>query len=157
MKPRPGLIARLAAHWRDLPLVAEALLAVMLAGLAIKLLSFNQILAFMARSPKQRPLSAAEREAIGARIGWAVPASARRLPWRATCFPQGIAAQWMLRRRGIAGTFHYGASILNASLEAHVWVMDGDRAIVGGREAPLMRTLVQVTAGQAIVASGRTA
>ena len=157
MKPRPGLIARLAAHWRDLPLAVEALLTVTLAGLAIKLLSFNQILAFAARPAKQRPLSAAEREVMGARIGWAVPAVARRLPWRATCFPQGIAAQWMLRRRGIAGTFHYGAAILNANLEAHVWVMDGDRAIVGGREAPLMRTLVQVTAGQPVLASGRTA
>jgi hypothetical protein len=157
MKPRSGLIARLASRWRDLPLVAEALVAVALAGLAVKLLSFNQILAFVGRPPKARHVAAAQREVIGARIGWAVPASARRLPWKATCFPQGIAAQWMLRRRGIAGTFHYGASILNDSLEAHVWVMDGERAIVGGREAPLMRTLVQVTAGEGAPASGRVA
>lgn len=157
MKPHPGLIARLVARRRDLPLAAEALVAVALAGLAVKLLSFNRILEFVGQPPKSRKVSAAEREAIGARIGWAVPASARRLPWKATCFPQGIAAQWMLRRRGIAGTFHYGASILNASLEAHVWVMDGERAIVGGREAPLMRTLVQVTAGEGVLASGRVA
>ncbi len=157
MTPRPGLISRVLARRRDLPLAAEALVAVALAGLAIRLWSFNRILDFAGRQPGQQEPPAATREELGRRIGWAVPAAARRLPWRATCFPQGLAAQWMLRRRGIAGTFHYGASILNESLEAHVWVTDGDRMIVGGREAPLMRTLVQVTAGDRPAAAGHTA
>lgn len=157
MNPRPGLIARLLARRRDLPLAAEAVVAVALAGLMIRFWSFNRILDFVRIPASPRHLSNAGRVEIGARIGWAVPAAGRLLPWRATCFPQGLAAQWMLRRRGIAGTFYYGASILNESLEAHVWVTDGGRMIVGGKEAPLMRTLVQVTAGERPVAAGRPA
>ncbi|MXO71261.1 lasso peptide biosynthesis B2 protein [Alteraurantiacibacter buctensis] len=157
MKFRTGLLSLVIAQRRHLPLVAEALVAVTLAGLAIRLWSFSRILESMGRAPSAAALSAAERAAVGARIGWAVPAAAKRLPWRATCFPQGLAAQWMLQRRGIAGTFYYGASITGASLDAHVWVMDGERAIVGFREASAMRTLVQVTAGERPAPEGRVA
>lgn len=157
MKSRPSLFTLVIAHRRHLPLVAEALVAVAFAGFAIRLWSFNRILQFVGRPPAMASLSPAERAAIGARIGWAVPAAAKRLPWRATCFPQGLAAQWMLRRRGIAGTFYYGASINDASLDAHVWVMDGERGIVGVREASAMRTLVQVTAGERPTPAGRVA
>jgi hypothetical protein len=146
MPQHTSFVSRLIRRWRDFPLVGEAVVMLVLAGLAIRMVSFPGILNLAAR-PVSGPLpSPACRLALGARIGWVVPASARRLPWRAKCFPQGLAAQWMLRRRGIPSTFHYGASVIDAGLEAHVWVSDGDTAIVGGRDAPLMRELVRAPA-----------
>ncbi|MEO8113933.1 MAG: lasso peptide biosynthesis B2 protein, partial [Phenylobacterium sp.] len=70
--------------------------------------------------------------ALAGRVRWAIVAVARRLPWRALCFEQGLAAHWMLRRRGTPATLHYGvAGSAEAGLKAHVWVRDGQRAIVG--------------------------
>jgi hypothetical protein len=68
---------------------------------------------------------------------WAVETAARRLPWRSVCIEQGIAAQRMLRRRGIDARLHYGASNQGASgkLEAHVWVTVDRIPVIGGAEA----------------------
>ena len=61
----------------------------------------------------------------------------RRVPWRALCFEQGLAAQIMLRRRGIASTLYYGAAPDKAEgLSAHVWVRDGAIDVVGCELAP---------------------
>lgn len=65
-------------------------------------------------------------------IRWAIVACARRVPWRALCFEQGLAAQFMLRRRGIASVLYYGAAPdTKQGLSAHVWVRDGNVDVVG--------------------------
>jgi hypothetical protein len=70
------------------------------------------------------------------RIRWAVSACARRVPWRAKCFEQGLAAQLMLRRRGTCSVLYYGAASGDErGLSAHVWVRDGDLDIIGGEIA----------------------
>jgi hypothetical protein len=52
------------------------------------------------------------------------------------CFQQGIAAQLMLRRRGIPSVLFYGAAQDElAGLFAHVWVRDRDVNVVGGEIA----------------------
>jgi hypothetical protein len=58
------------------------------------------------------------------------------MPWRTLCFQQGLAAQLMLRRRGIPSVLYYGAAQddLNG-LYAHVWVRDGDVDVIGGEIA----------------------
>ena len=74
---------------------------------------------------------------VDACIG-AIQAAASRLPWRAVCIEQGLAAQRMLRQGGIEARLHYGIRNAGASakLEAHVWVSVDGRTIIGGREAP---------------------
>lgn len=70
------------------------------------------------------------------RIRWAIGASAARVPWRALCFQQGLAAQLMLRRRGIPSVLYYGAAQDEGDgLSAHVWVRDGDVDVIGGEIA----------------------
>src|SRR5207244_1213701 len=70
------------------------------------------------------------------RIRWALVACARRVPWRATFFQQGLAGQFMLRRRGIPSVLYYGAAPDDQhGLSAHVWVRFGDLDVIGGEIA----------------------
>ena len=67
-------------------------------------------------------------------VGWAVSVAARVVPWRSVCLPQAIAAQRMLRRRGIPGRAVVGArrSASEKPIDLHVWVLVDGRPIVGG-------------------------
>jgi hypothetical protein len=52
------------------------------------------------------------------------------------CFQQGLAAQLMLRRRGIPSVLYYGAAQGDRTgLCAHVWVQDGEVDVIGGEIA----------------------
>jgi hypothetical protein len=83
-----------------------------------------------------QPRATAEARLL-ARVRWSVDAWARRVPWRAVCFQKGLAAHWMLRRRGIASVLHYGAAQApDEGLSAHVWVSVGRTIVTGGGEAP---------------------
>ena len=57
--------------------------------------------------------------------------SLQRLPWTIVCFPAGLAAHWMLRRRGALSQVHYGIRTTEAGLCAHVWVTLAGEIIVG--------------------------
>ena len=106
------------------------------AGFAIAVLSFRH-LGFLAARPLRRPTPPQHsRLQTVRRIRWAILATARLVPWRAVCFQQGIAAQLMLRRRGIPSVLFYGAAQDElAGLFAHVWVRDRDVNVVGGEIA----------------------
>jgi hypothetical protein len=70
------------------------------------------------------------------RIQWAVISAAARVPWRVMCFQQGLAAQLMLRRRGVPSVLYYGVAQDDQNgLHAHVWVRDGDVDVIGGEMA----------------------
>ena len=117
---------------RDRPapalLLAEAGAAIVAASLAIRLTAFRTLAARLERQGSQQPAADAETAYW---IRRAVLAWGRRLPWRAKCFEQGLAAAWMLRRRGLAYALHYGAATRDGSLAAHVWVTSGPGPIVG--------------------------
>ncbi|WP_294190483.1 lasso peptide biosynthesis B2 protein [uncultured Sphingomonas sp.] len=109
-------------------LLAEALVMLALASLLIAILPFRRVAALSARGQQGRPASAGE----AARLSRAVAAWGRQVPWRAVCFQQGLAAQFMLRRRGLAARLHYGARRdETGTLVAHVWVRSGDVDVIG--------------------------
>jgi hypothetical protein len=69
-------------------------------------------------------------------VGWAVQAASRYTPWSNTCLVQVLAAQRMLRERGIAGAIYIGAvpgdgSSGSVGLEAHAWLKCGDLFVTG--------------------------
>lgn len=68
---------------------------------------------------------------------WAIEAAATRLPWRAVCIEQGLAAQRILRRGGLPAVLHYGIRNEPAAtkLEAHVWVTVDGQTVLGGEAA----------------------
>ena len=69
-------------------------------------------------------------------IRWAVDTATRILPWSPVCIQRGLAAQWMLRRRGIDARLHYGLTTdERTALRAHVWVEALGETLVGGEDA----------------------
>jgi hypothetical protein len=128
LRPRQG-------GFSDIGLASEALVCLVLAGLALRVVSFPDLANFAGRrGPARR--SEPDCNATGARVGWAVAAAARRAPWGPRCFERGLAAHVMLRRRGEDSRLCYGArSDGERGPAAHVWVRLGDETIVGGDEA----------------------
>ena len=113
-------------------LVAEAILALGVAALAIALFPFRRIAASAARRVADGAAGEEERRRRVAEVRWAVAACARRVPWRAKCFEQGLAAQWMLGRRRIPSILHYGvAKGADRALIAHVWLRSGAWDVIG--------------------------
>lgn len=114
-------------------LLAEALLAVAGASAAIRLREFKRAIR-MGSLPLTRQKAASD---ITDDVRWAVETAARNVPWRAMCIQQGLALQWMLRRRGVDARLHYGIGRDEiGELQAHVWVAAGDSVVIGGDEAP---------------------
>lgn len=60
-----------------------------------------------------------------------------QLPVRwAVCFPQALAAHWMLRRRGIPSGIRFGVQRETpANLAAHAWLHAGGSIVLGGEVA----------------------
>jgi Transglutaminase-like superfamily len=60
---------------------------------------------------------------IAEEVGWAVTRAARYVPFRAVCLPQAMAAQVMLKRRGVKSVMHFGAAKgADKPLDAHAWL-----------------------------------
>lgn len=118
--------------WRRRLLLVEAVVAVAAASAAVRFVSFNRAVRLGARRMGTGTTSDVSAEDVR----WAVEAAARKSRWRAVCFQQGLAVQWMLRRRGIDAMLHYGIALdSEGELESHVWVAAGDTVIIGGAEA----------------------
>ncbi|MEO5374478.1 MAG: lasso peptide biosynthesis B2 protein [Alphaproteobacteria bacterium] len=130
-----SLVRRLLARRRELPLVVEATLWLLVAWLVLSLLPFQRI------APLLRPRVRAREGGDDTieRVRWAVTAAARRVPWPAVCFHQGIAAQRLLARRGIATTLRFGVrrdeGESGGGVESHVWAIADGRTVVGGEAA----------------------
>ena len=70
------------------------------------------------------------------RIGWAVDITSRYIP-DATCLTQALAAQFLLKRRGVAAELRIGvAKSATGQFEAHAWVESDGQVVIGGVESP---------------------
>jgi hypothetical protein len=137
---------RLARVWAlsgpDRALLVEAITTLAIASLVVALLPFRTIDRFAGRPARSGPPRDARRSLT--RVAWAVRAGARRAPFRAMCFEQGLAAAWMLRRRGITTALHYGAAREDDNLVAHVWVTAGDDDVIGCENKDRFAELVRL-------------
>ncbi|WP_295634738.1 lasso peptide biosynthesis B2 protein [Novosphingobium sp.] len=67
------------------------------------------------------------------RVAFAIPAIALRVPWRADCMVQAIAAQNWLGRYNIPSTMTIGVrKDAAAGFGAHAWLAVGDVLVTGG-------------------------
>ena len=65
----------------------------------------------------------ADQAQLAEDIGWAVTRAARYVPFKAVCLPQAMAAQVMLKRRGVQSVMHFGAAKgTDKPLDAHAWL-----------------------------------
>jgi hypothetical protein len=70
---------------------------------------------------------------MAARVAFAIPRVAARLPWRADCFIQAMAAQHWLRSKGITSELTIGTrKDSHGTFQAHAWLTCNDKIITGG-------------------------
>ena len=75
-------------------------------------------------------------DALVNRVAFAIPRVGQRVPWRADCLVQALAAQHWLGRRGVATTLVIGVDKPGpADFAAHAWLMADDRIVTGGQVA----------------------
>lgn len=130
-------------------LVAEALVAVATASIAIRLASFRSVVEKAgAVGPASGDREQDRREAF--RCSWAVERVAGLVPWRTVCFQKGLALHRMLRRRGVPSILHYGVGKQpEKGLAAHVWVSVDGWIVMGGDVAHEFRELASFPASAA--------
>lgn len=67
------------------------------------------------------------------RVAFIIPRVAARLPWRADCVVQAMAAQRWLGRAGVETRLELGVpKEKQANFQAHAWLTAGDRIVTGG-------------------------
>ncbi len=112
-------------------LAAEALVLLLAAGFALWCLPFASVRRLLSHYPRITRAGAVSAE----RTAWAVAAAARRLPapFR-DCLPQALVAEAMLKRHGAPAELVIGVRSggVAGRVQAHAWVVSGDRVVVGG-------------------------
>ena len=110
----------------------EAFVAIILARMAVRLISPARVFAWANRAPRRINRFAANEANW---ISWAVEQMATR-PWiNALCLPRALATHAMLRRRGIASRLCLGVARQDQALIAHAWVEIGEGDVVVDRDA----------------------
>lgn len=129
----------------DRLLTLEAILVLTIAAVCVALVPFRTLAQFASQPPRDGASSDTRADAITV-VRNAILRSARRMPLRAKCFEQGLAAVWLLRRRGVGTTLHYGMARLDGKFVAHVWVTVGDRGVIGCENCEEFRELARFPA-----------
>jgi len=124
-------------------LVMEAALTMLAARIALAIVPFGRLSRRFGRfvSPADAGLDldpglrgmATPRETLAVRrVGWAVRTVSPNLPFRAVCLQQAIAAQAMLRRRGVASVMHFGIDAEGQALpQSHAWLSAAGIGVTG--------------------------
>ena len=115
----------------DIALAIEAACMLTFFRIALNFLPVQTLTAWMGKA-QQSSLAQKEPAQTLRRIEWSIDAVVRHLPVTFVCFPQCLAAYFMLRRRHIASKLFYGVTRDADQLKAHTWVKVGDRTVVGG-------------------------
>jgi hypothetical protein len=117
------------------------------ARLALIWLPYGSVARLIARIPARRRISV---EPSPDRYSLAVKRAARLVP--AGCLPQAIAAHCLLRREGSISEIVFGvARDKHGGLEAHAWLWNGGRILVGGEKADRFIPLAPLLPGSGLV------
>jgi hypothetical protein len=135
MSPLHKLL-RLPACERRLLFQAWLLLVVLRVGLW--LVPFRTIQSLVFRLTARRQLIHTSNMAME-RIGWAVTVASVYVPF-ATCLPQALAAQMLLRWHGYSAKVRIGVAHTEMRrLEAHAWVECAGQIVIGGSAETVAR------------------
>jgi Uncharacterised nucleotidyltransferase/Transglutaminase-like superfamily len=117
----------------DIALAVEAGCMLTFFRIALRFLPLHRLTAWMGTHDQMPPSVPPENAAQTLRrIEWSIGAVVRHTPFTFVCFPQCLAAYFMLHRRHIASTLFYGVARDADQLKAHTWIKVGDRTVVGG-------------------------
>jgi hypothetical protein len=131
--------------WTERALLMEAFALLGIARLSILVLPFKWLAFTLGLHMKETGAQINPSDLDSARmIGQAIRSAANNTPWESLCLAQAVAGQWMLKRRGIAGTLYLGVAkeeTKPAKLGAHAWLRCGN-IILTGREGHKKFTVV---------------
>jgi hypothetical protein len=131
-----SLLARFwRLSWRDRALLTEALVFLTAACVGMRLVPFRRLAPYLGVVTTDAPPAGGAGGGQPTRVGRAVQAVSRRVPWRTQCLTEAMAAQWMLRRRGLPGVLHVGVHKEGDTMTAHAWTSCGNENVVGGAGA----------------------
>jgi hypothetical protein len=117
----------------DIALAVEAACMLTFFRVALNFLPVQRLTAWMGTDAHAlSSVSQAKALETIRRVEWSIGAVVRHGPLTFVCFPQCLAAYFMLRRRHIASKLFYGVTRDADQLKAHTWVKVGDRTVVGG-------------------------
>lgn len=117
---------------RDLGLLIEAAGMLLFFRAALRFVPVERLVAWMGREKNQEAaISGAARERACS-VAWAIGAIVRHSPLKFVCFPQALAAFFMLRRRRVPSQLFYGVARQGERLKAHTWVKVAGRTVIGG-------------------------
>lgn len=118
-----------STSWIERRLLIEAVIELARARWQLRTMAFKHLVAALEET-HPTPVRAAPATAL---ITWSVSVVARRVPWRADCFPQAIAGYRMLARRGRSTRIDLGVRRGNdGQLAGHAWLTQGSEVILGG-------------------------
>lgn len=114
-------------------LLLEAAMFMALVRPVILLLPFRKIAPLLGYERFESPHEISPAQVFKARqIGWAVVTMSYHTFWQATCLVQAVAAQLMLKWRGISGTVYLGTiKDKENNLLAHAWIRCGSEILTG--------------------------
>jgi hypothetical protein len=111
----------------------EASAHLVAARLAVRLLPYRVLTRLFELSSRRPEFTGSERARICLDVRSAVEGASRRLPG-SVCLPRALAAQAMLRRRGITTTLYLGVARSPAAPHpSHAWLKDGELGVAGTR------------------------
>jgi hypothetical protein len=120
----------------------EAILALALARFAVRFLPAAWILAWARRAPRHINRFAVTEAVTW--VPWAIETVGPKRWMRAACLARALAAQAMLRRRGVASRLCLGVAREGEALSAHAWLELGhNNIVVGGAQAPRFTRLME--------------
>ena len=125
-----GLVLRLPSRrWRAL---GQAVIELAAARLGLGADHTHHLSGSITSDSPTAPLSRAQMGLIDD-VTFAIPRVAARLPWRADCMVQALAAKRWLGRHDIVTQLVIGARTDGTNpLDAHAWLKAGERIVTGG-------------------------
>jgi hypothetical protein len=110
---------------------ARAWLWLLAARSGLTVFSYGRIAQLITRIPPRRMRAGTSPE----RCARAISRARRLVPW-CGCLPQAVATQCLLRREGLTSHLVFGvAQNQDGGLEAHAWLWNDGRILVGGETA----------------------
>ena len=113
-------------------LLLEAPLFLLTARFALALVPFPRLMHLITHPVRRAEVQGAMRAQQRSQVRRAIYTMRQRMHDQTTCLHRAIAAQLMLRRRGISTTLYFGATRRpGEELTIHAWVQDGTEGVVG--------------------------
>lgn len=118
----------------------EAAVMLVIAQSAVRCLPASWLLAWATRAPAR--INRFSQDEVGW-VAWSVEKMAGKHWMKALCLARALAAQAMLRRRGIASRLCLGVAPGAEQFAAHAWLELAHEIVIGAAEAPRFQRLVE--------------